>query len=1370
MSTNQHPGKRIREEVIPAALSVTAAAQLLGVGRPALSNLLNGRSSLSPDMAARLATAFGVTQARLMDMQAQYDAAKAKDATPPAGAIPYIPPFLSFKANDIEQWASENIGARTRLSVLLRTLVHSTDASLTRVDFPGNDDAERPGWDGWTESASGSPWVPLGPTGWEFGVTADVKAKADHDFDKSVKATEARDRARTTFVFVTPRRWPGKTTWLKAKQAKPLWRQVLAYDASDLEQWVEQSLPAQAWLANELRRPSEGVRSLDACWHDWANVTNPPLAGSLFRSAIEAGRRVMKARLAAPSTTPIVITADSTEEALAYLAQLFSEAGGDELFQYRDRVLAFDTPGTLPRLAEGTKQFISVAFTREVERELAPYVHSTPCIVIYPRNATNSTPDIALEPASSETLRLALEEMGKSRSEIEHLEDASGRSLTILRRQLATVEALRRPPWAAEPVTARTLVPLMLAGTWSTTNAADRMAIEQLAGGRAYEDIERDCQLLAERNDAPVWAIGTQRGVVSKLDLLYAVATSVTAEDLKRYFTVARRTLGEDDPSLDLPEEDRWLANLRGKTREFSSGLRRGISETLVLLATQGPHLFKTRLGLDIEGQVNSIVSDLLGEAPTTRTFQSHDRDLSTYAEAAPETFLTILERDLRTEAPATLGLLKPVDSSNMFGSPSRTGLLWALEGLAWNPVTLPRVASILAKLATVEIKDNWGNKPINSLLSIFRSWMPQTAAPLDERVAILKSMARKFPEVAWKICVTQFASFNDVGDYTHKPRWRPDGFGFGEPHPTRGPTYDFVREMVEMALTWQGYSQPMLCDLVERIHNLAPEHQTAVWKLIQAWSTTATDNEKAVVREKIRVSSLSQRAARRAKRAEHQTNLVPNAKAAYDALEPADVINRNAWLFTSAWVDETAEELENIEDMDYHLREERVARLRASAMHEVHAQLGLKGLLDLATAGGASGAVGWISASEILQPAELIELVQMAYEAARRSASDAPQLRSLISSALWAMANEAERESVLLKASHGWTVEDTVGLLIMAPFSRSTWSLLEALDKAATKAYWERVKPDWIPNANEDNSEAVRLLLWARRPRAAFYYVHYHLKDIEPLQIQRILEAIVDSPERNGEYRLDQYYLDEAFKLLNASGALTLEQMAHLEIPYLEALKHYGGPSPGYAAPNLNRYLEAHPELYFQAVAWTYKRDDDGVEPPELNADPELLARQAVLGHRILDAMARIPGHNDIGVLETGRLSKWIGTVLEKCRELSRGKIGGFVIGKMLSASEIGQDGIWPCEVVRDVLEELHSENMVHGVSIGAYNARGVHWRGEGGDQERELAKKYRSWENSLRITHPFVASELLGAMAKSYERDAKSQDIDSSIRKRLR
>ena len=53
-----HPGIRIRAEVIPPGMSVTKAAQLMGVGRPALSNLLNGNASLSEDMAMRLEKAF----------------------------------------------------------------------------------------------------------------------------------------------------------------------------------------------------------------------------------------------------------------------------------------------------------------------------------------------------------------------------------------------------------------------------------------------------------------------------------------------------------------------------------------------------------------------------------------------------------------------------------------------------------------------------------------------------------------------------------------------------------------------------------------------------------------------------------------------------------------------------------------------------------------------------------------------------------------------------------------------------------------------------------------------------------------------------------------------------------------------------------------------------------------------------------------------------------------------------------------------------------------------------------------------------------------------------------------------------------------
>src|SRR5580692_4719498 len=74
-----HPGDFIRTEIIqPAGLSVTAAAAVLHVSRPALSSLLNGRADLSGDMALRIEKAFGLKMDTLMRMQSSYDIAQTR--------------------------------------------------------------------------------------------------------------------------------------------------------------------------------------------------------------------------------------------------------------------------------------------------------------------------------------------------------------------------------------------------------------------------------------------------------------------------------------------------------------------------------------------------------------------------------------------------------------------------------------------------------------------------------------------------------------------------------------------------------------------------------------------------------------------------------------------------------------------------------------------------------------------------------------------------------------------------------------------------------------------------------------------------------------------------------------------------------------------------------------------------------------------------------------------------------------------------------------------------------------------------------------------------------------------------------------------
>ena len=75
-----HPGAFIATEVIkPLGLAVSAAAVVLGVSRPALSNLLNGNADLSGNMALRIEKAFGVKMDTLMRMQSSFDIARTRE-------------------------------------------------------------------------------------------------------------------------------------------------------------------------------------------------------------------------------------------------------------------------------------------------------------------------------------------------------------------------------------------------------------------------------------------------------------------------------------------------------------------------------------------------------------------------------------------------------------------------------------------------------------------------------------------------------------------------------------------------------------------------------------------------------------------------------------------------------------------------------------------------------------------------------------------------------------------------------------------------------------------------------------------------------------------------------------------------------------------------------------------------------------------------------------------------------------------------------------------------------------------------------------------------------------------------------------------
>ena len=945
--------------------------------------------------------------------------------------------------------------------------------------------------------------------------------------------------------------------------------------------------------------------------------------------------------------------------------------------------------------------------------------------------------------------------MGVENDDADRLARESGRSPTILRRRLSKVPAIRTPGWAADAGTARSLIPMTLVGAWHDKSNADREVVSFL-GNESYKRIEENVARLLRLNDCPVWSIGQYRGVASKIDALFAIDGYLTGQDFDDFFSLAEHVLSETDPALELPEDQRWAAGFYGKVRNHSAALREGICETLVILAVHGNDLFRNRLGIDVEARVSSLIRGLLTPF-TLDTLLSQGKDLPLYAEAAPEEFLNLIEADLQQSDPVVLGLLTPADSGPFGGGRPRTGLLWALECLAWRH--LGRVSPILARLSRTAIDDNWSNKPIASLAAIYCFWLPpQTAASLEERIQSLETLTKRFPDVGWQICMEQLDTSPLAASPSYRPRWRGDASGAG--HGATGKEIqDFRRKALDLALAWPEHDQKTLGDLVEHLQEMSDDDQESVWNLIDAWVDEETDdNARAEFRERIRRFAF----ARRGRRRKLNDATRNRARAAYEKLQPRDPVVRHAWLFARHWIEFSADEIEDGE-LDYDKHTERIHRLRIGALKEIWLARGFEGVTALLSGGGTPHVVGDSLGQNITDAEARVGIL-------RQFLSIAGDLENKIDGCMEGLLRSIEGEvrgATLSSAAEGADADRIVRLFRCAPFGWDTWRLLDRYDDAIRTRYWRTVSPPGNRHGDAEPNEIVDRLLEAKRPRAAFEAVYLDWPRIETSRLKRLLvdAATVDAESAN-LYRLEPYRVSKALDSLDGRTGVTPDEMARLEFMYIKALD----PSE-HGIPNLERRIVESPVDFVQVLALGFKRGDNGQDPPGWRIeDPEQRVGMGSAVYSLFRKISCIPGTGENGGIDTEALSAWIAETRRLCAENGRAEIGDRYIGQLLSRAPAGKDGLWPCLPVCETMERIASHDIGVGFDMDVRNRRGMTSRayGEGGAQERELAAKYRHWAELRACDYPCV-SAVLENIATRYDWEAKRHDDKAKIDQRL-
>jgi hypothetical protein len=1247
---------------------------------------------------------------------------------------------------DLNEWA-DRLPARSELPRIIYRLIHETVEQIDSLSFPCAEDTQLPGWDGRVEVPVGNQYVPAGISRWEVKVSQNSTTEANRDYEKRTANPGDVDPTESTFVFATLRRWSGKDSWVQEKRDEGKWKEVRAYDAADLAAWLSLAPATLTWLSTSLGKQPRGVRDLENEWLGWSEITNPPISIELVLAGREETAHKVQAWLSG-SNSHLSLQADSQEDAFAVFAASALSLHLEKREHVLARTVVVSEVGAWDQLIGTRSPLILLSRLNDscAVARARRYGHR----VFVPLGATESAPKDALctRRLSRRQASEALRAMGLDGDMAWRMASLARRGLKAFQRRFAVAAGDRKPSWAVDD-DALALCPLILAGAWQAENKEDRAAIELLSD-KAYDDVEHVLRKWSNHSDPPVRFV-EGLWVTTSIEDSYSLLKSVMpARVVSALRDVAIEVLGTVERKFIMPKGERFLAEFKGMAPTFSQSLRKGLADTLALAATRwddevGPGGWQSCAG--------KVVSSLLSLANADWLRWASISDLlPLLAEAAPSEFLSAAEAGLNptVENPTLLRLFEEDQDSPIFASSPHTGLLWALETLAWSPQHLSRTTLLLGGLACRDPGGKLANRPSASLRGIFLPWRPCTTATIEERLGALDLLRAREPDVSWKLLFSILPEHHSVGEFNARPRWRD--WSVDSERPIMEAEYlRLISEFVDRMLIDAQYAGGRWADLSSRIDDLPPElHELVLDKLSKLQHADLTDECRAQVWHALRRQVSRHRSFQHAEWA-LPTDRVDKLAEVSNRFEPESVFERYGWLF------DHRPALPEGREGDYEAYEKAVEEHRLIAVRAFLAHSGISGLAEFAERAPQPQFVGIALGLDDAFNSERNE--QEVLE--RYLASNSKALATLVSGFGWARVRAKGSDWVKRHldsdAGKRWSPQKRAALLMSLSCEGSTFEYISKLNPEDDEAYWSMVNPWYIANA-EDAERAVGKLIEARRAGAACRILSFLSRDVlSAVRPGFIAEALEGLLAGDPDTVAGNHDTESLLRVLVESEAFDRNRVAWIEWALLPAIDHK---SPKV----LHNLLATDPGFFVSVVCWMCGRmEGDAVDSPA----EKLISR----AHLLLRSWRQVPGTQADNSIDATVLKEWTVAVRADLRAKQLLPFGDEMIGQLFSGSPVGVDSAWPHEAVRDLIEEHMSDDLEEGLMIGKFNSRGVVWCSPegGGEDERSLSIEYQRHATIVRKGPWPRTAAMLDRMAARQRDSARYMDRRSELEQDL-
>lgn len=876
------------------------------------------------------------------------------------------------------------------------------------------------------------------------------------------------------------------------------------------------------------------------------------------------------------------------------------------------------------------------------------------------------------------------------------------------------------------------LVIANIVGAWNEANPADLEIITKLKNEEYNSWISKVRDILCNP-DSPLSLKNGRWHVKDRRNLWLQLAPRVfdnTLDDLKNCILTV---LSEYDPQFELPPEERYAASYHGKKLKHSGDIRKGLAESLALLGCLPDDLTNCSRQKSVAVAVLTV-RELLENADWV-LWGSLNPILPELAEAAPDEFLCAVESALQQNT-CPFDELFVQEDNGISGRNYLTGLLWALENLAWDQQYLVRVSVVLGELDSHDPGGKWANRPINSLTTILLPWLPQTTASIDKRKVAVQTLCREVPTTAWKLLISLLPNQHQTSSGSHKPSWRnliPDDWEKGV---TQGEYWEQVSIYAELAVSMASHDMGKLNELIIHLDHLPEPSFNKALEIISSEEITSKSEDERLEIWNSLVKFVSKH--KRYSEAEWalKGDIISKIENVTVLLAPKNPLNLHRRIFNGHNY-ELYEENGDWEQQQIILDEK-----RQDAVIDIFAYGGIESVIKFC---------------------ESVNLPQIVGNALTKIADDA--IDNFVIPGMLESTNQKLKSfagGYVLSRHHSqgwdwsqnidksnWSVSDICGLLVALPFTCKTWIKATEWLGENEKVYWQRTYVNPY-QANCDLTTAIDKLICNNRPRAAIDCIFKVIHDKLPLETGQIVKALLAAVSTaEPSYTLDEFHIEDIIKSLQEDPTTDPDDLFRVEWAYLPLLDRRNGVTP----KHLEYRLASDPGFFCEVIRLLYRSKNEDTTAKEPTERDEKIATNA---WKLLQDWQTPPGMQLTEIFSIDLFSAWLEQVKAMCTETGHIDVALSHIGQVLFSSPPDPDGLWIHRSAAEALNAKDAEKMRSGYRVKVYNSRGVHCVDPTGKPERQLAEIYQQKADEIENAGYQRFAVTLRGLAESYNREA--------------